>query len=565
VTPVPAATPRASPTDEASPPEKPKAEVESPPSKELTEEVLYQILVAEIAGQRGKLDIALDNYLDLARKIPDPQLAQRATGIAIYAKKDDEALEATRLWVKAEPGNPEAQQALAALLIQTGNVDEAFKHIESLLDSGKGNTGHTLQLIANLLSREEDKTRALGLMEKLAKGHDQNPEVLFAYSLLALRSGEAAKAKQAMEKVMALAPSNKEFAMAYLGVLQQTGDKRTALSWLEDWVGRHPEDFDMRMAYARLLADSSAYHKALEQFSVLEKTAPANPDVRFALGLLHLQENDRAKAKGYLTTLVNDDQYTDEASFQLGQIAEADKDYASALKWYSSINKSTVSKGDIYFDAQLSIAMTLAKQGKIAEASEQLHKIESKSPEQRVRLIKTEAEILAQEEKYEEALAIYDRALNEHRDNADLLYSRAMLAERMKRIDLMERDLRRLLELEPDNAQALNALGYTLADRTGRYQEAHALIKRALELKPNDYYILDSMGWVLYRLGRLPEAADHLRRAKAIRNDPEIAAHLGEVLWAMGDQKGAREIWKKALKTAPGDEKILEVMERLAR
>jgi tetratricopeptide (TPR) repeat protein len=252
--------------------------------------------------------------------------------------------------------------------------------------------------------------------------------------------------------------------------------------------------------------------------------------------------------------------YTNEARFYLGQIAETNNNFAAALNWYEGINNTDQN----YFDARINMVRILSRQGKTDDARDQLHSITTDTPQQTIRLMRVEGEILTDEGHYQDAMNLYNKALNDDRYDAEVLYARAMLAEKMGRFEILEKDLRHILEHEPDNIQALNALGYSLADRTDRYHEALALIKRALELSPNDYYILDSMGWVLYRLGRLDEAAEHLQRARELRNDPEVAAHLGEVLWVMGDQAGARKIWGTALQAKPDDKNLLEVIKKFA-
>lgn len=214
--------------------------------------------------------------------------------------------------------------------------------------------------------------------------------------------------------------------------------------------------------------------------------------------------------------------------------------------------------------AQIRYAVLLGQQAGVEQAQHFLHALSQKSPQESIRLRRAEAEILIEAERLEQAMAVYNEALAAHPGDTELLYARAMLAEKIDRLDILEGDLRAILMQDPDNADALNALGYTLADRTDRHQEALELITRALSLKPHDYYILDSMGWVLYRMGRYEEAIKHLRRALAVNEDPEVAAHLGEVLWMMGNKKAARSVWQKALQSTPEDQGLLEVMRRFS-
>jgi len=284
--------------------------------------------------------------------------------------------------------------------------------------------------------------------------------------------------------------------------------------------------------------------------------APDNIEVIYALGLLYLQANRLAEAEGYLQRLADQAERLDDASYYLGRIEQERKDYGKASAWYRGVQS-----GENYFDAQVRLAMLIAKQGQLAEARAHLRSIRTNGEKESAILIQAEAELLTEDKRLDAAMQVYDAALRDTY-NTDLLYARAMLAEKMNRLDRMEEDLRRILVNEPDNAQALNALGYTLADQTDRYQEALGLIQRALELRPADFYILDSMGWILYRMGRLSDAIVYLRKAMQLRPDPEIAAHLGEVLWITGDKEGAKAVWDTALQATPEDSQLLDVIRR---
>jgi tetratricopeptide (TPR) repeat protein len=520
---------------------------------------MYKVLVAEVAVQRGHYDLAVRNYLELARQVRDPQLAERAARIALFSKQNPKAVEASRLWVEIAPTDIEAHQVLAAMLIRAGEVESAQEHLEYVLAHDSEHTGENLKKIVNFLGHEKDKRMALRVMERLVQRRQDDPDALFAYALLAMRADETAKARTAMEKLLQTGKINNNMVVAYLGILQKQGETPAALSWLEGALAKDPKNFELRILYARLLADAKRYPAAREQFETVAKEQPQNADVQFALGLLSMQEERTAEAQQHFAGLTQREPYQNEASYYLGQIAESNKNYEEALRWYSAINQ-----GEIHFDAQLSSALVLAKLKRYDEADARLRAVTAKSPEQTSRVVRVRGELLTEQGNYQAAMNLYDEALGDKYD-PDLLYTRAMVAEKLGRIDILERDLKLVLQKEPDNAQALNALGFTLADQTGRQEEAYGLIKHALELRPNDHYILDSMGWVLYRLGRLPEAASHLRRAKDLRNDPEIAAHLGEVLWKMGDKDGARAAWQSGLQASPNDPKLINVMQRLAR
>lgn len=524
---------------------------------DVTDDPVYQLLMAEFAGLRGHLDVAVENYLKLARQTRTASLAERATKVAIYARNNDAALEAARIWVEAAPNSLEAHQIIAAMFVRHGDAESALKHLEFVLNADKSKSGEKLKMIAALLTREEDQNTALTVIEKLVGTHTDDPDALVAYALLAIRADQAEKARIAMDKLVTKVDINPNIAMAYLAVLQKRGMLPTAIGWMEKAVARTPEEFGLRLLYARLLADSGHYEQARMQFEILAQKAPDNTDVIYALGLLNLQANRVDQAEKNLQALLKYEERADDAHYYLGQIEETRQQYAAALAHYRAIKPGTN-----YFPAQLRIALLLSLQNKVDEARAQLVAVQPENDAQKTQLLRAEAEILVEHERYPEAMALYDQALIKGYDT-DLLYTRAMLAEKMGKIDVLERDLKAIIEREPNNAQALNALGYTLADRTSRFEEAHGYIKRALEVTPEDFYTLDSMGWVLYRLGRLEEAIPYLERARKQRNDPEVAAHLGEVLWQLGRKDQAREVWNGALQLKPDDPRIKGVIERL--
>lgn len=546
------------PTPAPAPAPQPIGAPARPFSGGLDEETLFKLLVAEIAGQRGRIDVALDHYMELAARLDDPQVAARATRIAVFARDSARALAAAERWVALAPEDTEARQILAAMKIRTGDVDGALEHLRYILDASAGDAGQRLRMIASFLSREQDQDTALAVMQRLVAERDGDADALHAYALLAIRTDNPDRARTALDRLRELGALETGVAVAYLGLLQKRERVDEAIGWLEGLLEERTEDLELRLVYARLLADAKRYDESRAQFEILAEQAPDNGDIQYALALLYLQANRLDDAAQRFVALVESGQRVDEGAYYLGQIAEAQDRPQDALAWYRRIEG-----GPNRFEAQLRVAVILARAGRTEAALAHLEGLEAPTRDEEVRRLRVQGEILVEAGRDGEAMALYTEAL-EHGYHTDLLYTRAMLAERMDRLDLLEADLRAILEREPDNAQALNALGYTLADRTDRYEEAYELIRRALELAPEDYYILDSMGWVLYRLGRLDEAVDYLRRARAIRDDPEVAAHLAEVLWVLGDKQGAREVWESALRMAPNHETLLETIERLA-
>ncbi len=526
------------------------------PSVKLTDEILYKLLLAEIAGHRGMLDISVDNYMELARKTRDPEVVERATRIAVYARDDEATREAAELWIEIDPRSADAHQVLAVMSVRNGDIEQALEHLNILLNNSDGMIDQKLWMIANMLGREEDQGAVIAVMERLMADRQDDAQALFAYSHVIARLGDLDKARSLLERVMVLMPGNTNVALSYVSILQRQEKTAEAITWLEDNLSKQEDDFNLRLIYARLLADTKQFDAARREFELLATQAPNNADVLYALGLLYLQASRLEDSERYFTRLTNTGQHVDEANYYLGRIAEENNELDAAGSWYQGVQK-----GENYFDAQVRLGLILARQEKIEEARKHLQTVRAKSGRERSLLIQAEGELLTGQKRYEDAMSVYDDALDQQYD-ADILYSRAMLAEKMNRLDILESDLKQIIENDPGNAQALNALGYTLADRTERYEEAYEYIKRALEISPNDFYILDSMGWVLYRLGRLSESVVYLRRALELRPDPEIAAHLGEVLWVMGDKERARSIWDTALQETPEDSRLLDVINR---
>ena len=525
---------------------------------EFEQDPYYRLLIAEFAGQRGHMEVAVEHYLALAKSLHDAALAKRATRIAVFARDDDAALNAAQAWVELEPEDMEARQIIAAMYIRHGDAAAALSHLEYVLANEDEESGNRLRMIANLLGREEDRATALVVMEQLVEKVGDNIDALLAYALLSIRAEHLDKARDAMDRIATHTELSSSVAMAYLAVLQKQDKLPEAIEWLERMLRLNPQQFGLRLILARLLADANRYEEARVQFTLLSDEQPDNTDIIFALGLLNLQASRTDDAEINFNQLLKLETREDEAHFYLGQIAESRDQTDAAIAQYRAMQGSAN-----FFSAQLRLALALSSSGKVEDGLEHLSNVTVQDEEQGFQIVRARGEMLTEHDRFDEAMATYDKALSNGVFNTELLYTRAMLAEKMGRLDILERDLTTIITEEPDNAQALNALGYTLADRTERYEEALAFINQALELTPDDFYILDSMGWVLYRMGRLDEAVEYLGKAREIRNDPEVAAHLGEVLWVMGDQDGARDVWESALRDTPNDKKLLDVIKRL--
>ncbi|MGZ5093333.1 MAG: tetratricopeptide repeat protein [Burkholderiales bacterium] len=551
---------RAGLTAQAQPRPKPGPAARLPlPKLELTEQLMFKLMLAEVALQRGQPQLAVPAYLDLARETRDPRIAQRATEAAWNARLTEPALEAAGIWLEADPGNARARQVLAALLVNQKQLDAARAHFEQWLAADRENVGQSFLQLSALLGRNTDRKAVLDLMRTLAKPYQKVPEARLAVAQAAWNAGEEALALEESIAALKLQPDWETAALFHAQALQRRSSD-DALAFLSTYLKGHPQAKDARLNYARLLVAAKRYPEARKQFEALVEQFPENGDVTMAVALLAIQANDFDAAETQLKRALESGYgEPDVARLYLGQISEEGKRYDEALKWYGAVEP-----GEQYINAQARYAGVLAKQGHLAEAREYLRKVRTDTAQQRVQLTQAEAQLLRDANAYQEAFDLLGEALKKMPDYPDLLYDRAMAAEKVNRVDVLEESLKKLIALKPDYAHAYNALGYTLADRNERLPEAHELIEKALKLSPDDAFIMDSMGWVLYRMGRNHEALDYLQRAYGLRPDGEIAAHLGEVLWADGQQDQARKLWTDALKDNAQNEALQNVIKRYA-
>ena len=524
------------------------------PKQPLTADILFRFLVAEVAGQRGEIGVAESTYLDLARETQDPRVARRAVEISMFARDQAGALEAARLWAASEPDSERAQQTLAALLLNAGRLDEAEPLLRALLKDG---TANGFLHLSALMGRLRDTQAALALVERLAADYPDLPEAHFAVAQSALGAGHFDAAIAALQRADALRPGWEPAALLHAQILDKTS-RADAMSFMRDFLARHPEARDVRLAYARALVNDNLFNEARTEFTRLATDFPGNAEVSFAAGLLSLQMGDLEAARDLLTqTLEYKPRDTDAVHYYLGQVAEQMQLPEAAAAQYIEVGP-----GNYLVPARARHAALLARAGRIEDARALLAATQGENDAQNVRLIQAQAELLRESKEHGAAYDVLSAGLKRFPDSPELLYDRAMAADKLDRLDVLEADLRRVIVLRPDDAQAYNALGYTLADRTDRMAEAITLLDKALSLAPNDPFILDSVGWAQYRSGNLARAQEYLERAYKVRPDPEIAAHLGEVLWARGQRDAAGELWRTSVMKNPQNEVLLETMRR---
>jgi len=528
------------------------------PSVELTPGLLYELLAAEIAGQRGAAAISLAKYLELAQRTRDPRIAKRAVEIAFFERNNEKALEAARLWVLADAQNMEARQTLAGLLIASGFSEEAFPHLERLLAAGSTNVAEGFLQFNRLLARGGNHKATLAIIQRLAAQH---PEVAEAHGSVAQAAANAGEDELAIREARIASKLKPEWEFPSL-LAAQLLSKRSpveASAELRAYLLRNPGSSEARMAYARSLISEKKYIEARSEFQRIERDFPNNPDVLYALGLLALDAKDYASAESSLTRLLGQQPRDPNLVYlYLGQVAEEQKKFPEARAYYGKVGR-----GDQYFAAQSRIARSFAREGKVGDGRAHLQSVVATSNDQRVQIILAEAQMLREANQNRAAFEVLEKGLERLPNHPDLLYDFAMAAEKVERMDLLEANLKKVIQLKPDHAHAYNALGYSLADRNERLTEARDLIEKALKMAPDDAMIIDSMGWVMYRLGDLPRAYELLKRAYTLMPDAEIGAHLGEVLWKLGRVAEAERVWSDATARAPDNETLKNTIKRL--
>ncbi|NIP73691.1 MAG: tetratricopeptide repeat protein [Gammaproteobacteria bacterium] len=523
-------------------------------------ELLYEILVGELAGYEHKLELSIEHYLKAARRSPDPAVAERGARIALFAKDYVHGVQLAERWVELAPDDVNARRNLAAAYLRNDQPDAALEQLDMIVRSAGEDTQRGFYLVTRLLSREDDQEAALAAMSRLVQRHSTDPYAMYAYAQLAAQFGDLDLARALAEEALDLRPGWPDASLLHARILVQQGNIDQALNGLAAVVRAHPEVGQLRLSYGRLLAEVERYDEAREQFEILLEQSPDDADLLYTIAVLAAESRRYDMAEDYLKRLIDTGQRLDDAHYYLGVIAESRGKHKQAVEWYSKVGR-----GERFVDARVRAASLVAEQGDLEGARRRLRELRPYSGDEEftVRLYVAEADILRRAGRYQEALKVVNEALATMPDNNDLLYARAMVAEKLDRLDLLERDLSQILARDPENAHALNALGYTLADRTQRYQEALEYIERALELSPDEAAILDSMGWVHYRLGNLEKALTYLRRAYQRDQDPEIAAHLGEVLWVSGQREAAREVWDQALERDPDSDIVRNTIKRL--
>lgn len=526
------------------------------PSRAFPTETLYSLLTAELAGSRAQYDLALSNYTQQARETRDPQIAERATLIARYMNNNDIALEMARIWADASPHNPEALVNTSMAYLQAGQLREAFNYSVRLLEENGEPLFQNIAVAA--ASRDDDeRARLLSDFANQLQAHPQNEQLMVGTGLLLQQQGRHEEALAIAQQALKVHPRSIPAAALEANLLHQLKRDQEAISKMAHLLEQNPENTSLRQQYARILTHHDL-ELAQHQFKILVKQRPGDGDLLLSLGIIAMERKDLETSREAFEELLDRDQHLSTAHYYLGRMAEARRDSAEAIIHYLQVDS-----GNDFLSATLSLLDIFVQQKDFLSAQQHMNRVRLRFPDQSEALYVLHGQALVKHNHVDEGEKILNEGIATFPGSTRLLLARAMLNNQRNRLAATERDLRQVLKLDANNVAALNSLGYILADQTQRYGEARDLLERALSLRPDDPAIMDSMGWLLFKLGQYPEALGHLRSAFAAGPNPEIAAHLGEILWVVGDKTEARRVWQEGIKASPADPTIQQTLQRL--
>jgi tetratricopeptide (TPR) repeat protein len=541
----------------AEPKEKAKAKEDK---TSIDPDVLFMLLTAELAGQRGQYDIALEGYMEAAKRVHDPRFAERAAMIAMYMKDSNKTNEAVALWVRQDPKNQAARKIAALSALRAGNKKAATEHLNMLLNIDPAGFENAVLELAGVLQKDGKINILYDALDTLSVQHPDQAVIFYMQSLLAMQKKEIYLAESKIQQALKVRPGWDKALIFQAQIAVFSGDMNKAKTLLKEASLKYPDNNKISKILAQVLIKAEDYDAAAEVYQDIISADPKDIESQFALGLVYLQVDKDEQAEDVFKKLLEQPEWKYQASFYLGKIEEKHDHAKKALVWFDK-----VTDGPFVFDASISAISLLAKDKQFDEANSRLSLLQSKFPKQKLRLLLVQAELYSQQKQYEKAFNLLTEALVDFPDQKELLYTRALMAERVNKPDIAEADLKKILAMDPDNVEALNALGYTLLNKPDRYADAEKYLQHALSLEPDAAVIIDSYGWLQFKLGNNEKALDYLQQAYEKQPENEIAAHLAEVLWVLGRKDEARKLFNKAIKDAPDDEYLMDFQRRILK
>ncbi len=525
-----------------------------------TEDQLYQAIISELGAQRGQLEDAGENYFNLAIQTQDLSIIRRAVQFASVLGDTNALMQLGLLWSEIEPDNAQPHLLLSFQFLENGNFNQALSHMARVIDLGGEMDFSALAARTDQLSPQSRSILIENLRQLTREFSDQESIRLALVQLLA-QNREFENALLELSLLAELGDLSPAIVQLQAQVLQSMNDNNQALNVLRNGVREFGNDTSLRRAYARLLIQNEEYEEAKEQFQFIMEQDTQDWETLYSVALLDLEMQNFDSAAQAFVRLIGVDHRSDDSQYYLGYIYEKKEDYESAIENYRLVRIGT----NNFLAAQQQATRFSIQLGKIDEAHQWLMTLAGGQPRLEIFFNTIESNLLIQNGYAGEAKELLDIALNKYPNESELLFARVLYYDSQKDMGGSEADLRQIIRMKPEESQALNHLGYMLADQTTRYKEALELIERAISISPDDPAIIDSLAWAQYKLGRYEEALVNLRRAFAAFPDHEVASHLGEVLWMLDRKEEALQVWEEALEATPDSELIKEAMERLQR
>jgi tetratricopeptide (TPR) repeat protein len=521
-------------------------------------DVLFTLLTAEIAGQRGQYDIALEGYMEAARRTHEPKFAERAAMIAMYMKNGNKTSEAVALWLHQDPQSQAARKIAALFALRAGDKKAATEQLNALLVVDPVGFENAMLELASVLQKEGKINAVYDSLDALSVQHPDQAIIYFIQSLLAVQKNDKNLAEIKINQALKVRPGWDKALIFQAQIAVFSGDLNKAKALLKEASLKYPGNSKINKMLAQVLIKSENYEEAIEVYQKIISADSKDLESQFAIGLVNLQLNQDDQAEDIFKKLLEQPEWQYQSMFYLGKIEEKRGHMKKALAWFDK-----VTDGPFVFDASISAISLLEKDKQLNEASLRLTLLQAKFPKQKLRLLLVQAELYNQQKQYEKAFNLLTKALVDFPDQKELLYTRALMAERVNKPDVVEADLKKILAMDPNNVEALNALGYTLLSKSNRYAEAEKYLQQALKLEPGEAVVIDSYGWLQFKLGNNERALGYLQQAYEKQQENEIAAHLAEVLWALGRKDEAKKLFNKAIKDAPDDEYLLDFQRRI--
>lgn len=529
------------------------------PNEELTDELVLRFLVGDIALQRGQPTLSAQTWNDLARRTHDPRVAKRATEVAIGAGQLNLAMDSANQWINASPNAIAPQQVMLSLLLRANRLDEAKPHLEALLKSKPQDAPSFFLRMHTLWDKNTDRNAAAKLTEDVTAPYLNLPEAHFARAVAYANTNRVPDAVKEVDAADALRPGW-EPAVLYRVQLMSDRPSQERVDFLRSALRKNPDSLAIRNALARELVINKQVKDALDEYNGILKIQPDNLEALVGSGLVSLELRDFETAQLHLNAAVQKSpRTTNNLRIYLGQIAEIRGQNQDAIAWYQSV------EGDMHDAATERLIRLYAHSGQPEKAIDLIHENVALTTEQQTRQTLLESQVWREVKNYDKAWQVLTDAINKDPKNADLLYERSLIADLQHNVPAAEADLHKYLELQPDNAQGLNALGYTLANRTDRFDEANGYLEKANTLDPNNPVIMDSLGWLRYKQNRLAEARDLLTRAYKAMPDPEVGAHLAATLYKMGEKSDAHKVMAEAQKLDPDNESVIAIGQEIGK